>query len=141
MRPAYNFETKYRVTTLNKNSGPGDLGLHPQFRGSSDIQMGPGHGGGTEARVYGQSAGRSLSITLGTYATVLQVEITAMLACAYEIHVYVRPEKYVSICSDSQAAKMTSQLVQQCQKAMNDISTQHSVGLFRLPDILGHEEM
>jgi len=26
-----------------------------------------------------------------------------MLACAQEIHVHVRPEKYVSTCSDSQA--------------------------------------
>jgi hypothetical protein len=71
-----------------------------------------------------------------------------MLACAYEIHVDVRPEKYVSTSSDGQAAlkalqaaKTTSQLVQQCQKPMNDISTQHSVGLFRVPDILGHMEM
>ena len=48
-----------------------------------------------------------------------------------------RQENYVSIPSDSRvaltvlrAAKITSQLVQQCQKALNNISTQHSVGLF-----------
>ena len=101
--------------------------------------MGPGRGG-TEAAVYRQSPGRRLSISLGTYATVLHAEINAMLACAYEIHVYVQPEKYVSTCSGSQAglkafqaAKTTSKLVQQCQKALNDISNQHSVGLFRVP--------
>jgi len=93
-----------------------DLGLHPQFRGSSDTQVGPRWGGGTEATVYGQSAGRTLSISLGTYATVLLAEINA---CAYEIHVDVRPEEYISTCSDIQAAlkalqaaKTTSQLVE-----------------------------
>jgi len=69
------------------------------------------------------------------------------VGCAYEIHVDVRPEKYVSTCSDNQAAlkalqaARTSQLVQKCQKAFNDISTQHSAGLFRVPDVLGHKEM
>jgi len=52
----------------------------------------------------------------------------------------VRPEKYISIYSDSQAtlkalqiAKTMSPLVQQCQKALNDISTGYSVGLFWFP--------
>jgi hypothetical protein len=62
--------------------------------------MGPVWRGGTEAGVYGQSAGRRLIISQGTYATVLQAEINAMLACAYEIHVDIRPEKYVRTCSD-----------------------------------------
>lgn len=59
--------------------------------------------GGGQVGVYWQSAGRSPSTTLGTYATVLQAKINAMLAFAHEIHVHVRPEKYVSTCSDSQA--------------------------------------
>jgi hypothetical protein len=44
----------------------------------------------------------------------------AILACVYEIQMNVRPEKYISMCSDSQAtlkalqsAKTTSPLVQQ----------------------------
>jgi ribonuclease HI len=51
-----------------------------------------------------------------------------------------RPEKYVSICSHSQvalkalqAAKTMFPLVQQYQKAMNDISTHPSVELFWVP--------
>ena len=51
-----------------------------------------------------------------------------------------RPEKYVSICSDSQAVlkllqtvKTMSRLVPQCQKALNDISTWHTVGLYWVP--------
>ena len=50
------------------------------------------------------------------------------------------PEKYVSICSDSQAAlkapqtaKTTSTLVRQCQQALNDISTRHAVRLYWVP--------
>jgi len=81
------------------------------------------------AGVYGQSVGRRLSFSLGRYATVFQAEIYAILACAYEIQSQNRPEKYVSICSDSLAAlkalkavRTTSPLVHQCQKALNDIS-------------------
>ena len=46
-------------------------------------------------------------------------------------------QRNVSTCSDSQAAlkayqaaKTTSPLVKQCQKALNDISTRHTVGLY-----------
>jgi ribonuclease HI len=48
----------------------------------------------------------------------------------------VRPEKYVSICSESQVALKTLEaattypLVQQCQKVLNNMSSQQPVGLF-----------
>ena len=73
-----------------------------------------------------------------------QADIYAILACAYEIQLYGRTEKYVSIFSDSraalktlQASKTTSPLVQQCQKVLNDISTEHSVGLYWVPGHAG----
>jgi ribonuclease HI len=66
--------------------------------------------------------------------------VYAILACAYEIQSNVRSEKYISICSDSQAAlkalqaaKTKSPLVRHCQRALNDISIYHSVGLFWVP--------
>ena len=37
---------------------------------------------GTRAGVHGQSVGRSLSISLGRFATDFQAEIYAILACA-----------------------------------------------------------
>jgi len=52
-------------------------------------------------------------------------------------------EKHVSICSDSQVAlkaiqtAKTSPLVQ-CQKVLNDISTQHTVAMYWVP---GHAGM
>jgi len=53
-------------------------------------------------------------------------------------------QKYVSICSDSQAAlkalqaaKTTSPFVRKCQKALNNISTQHTVGLHWVPGLAG----
>ena len=56
------------------------------------------------------------------------------------IQAQVRPDKYVSICSDSQAAlkelqpsKSTSPLVHKDQKALNDISTHHTVALYWVP--------
>jgi len=48
--------------------------------------------------------GGRLSISLGRYATLFQAEIYATLAFAYEIQLYGKPKKYVSICSDSQVA-------------------------------------
>jgi len=91
---------------------------------------------GTGAGVHGQSVRRRVSFSPGTYATVFQTEIYAILACVYEIHFQNGPEKYVSICSDSRAALKalqavrTSPLVHQCQKVLNDISTRHAVGLY-----------
>jgi len=67
-----------------------------------------------------------------------------LLACAYVIQSRNRPEKYVSIFSDSVAALKalkavrTSPLVHQCQKALNDISIRHAVILFWVP---GHAEI
>jgi hypothetical protein len=86
-----------------QKSGPKDLGLLPYLRGSSGIQMGPvcGGNGAGDCR---QSVGRRLSISLGKCATVFLAVICAILACAYEIQMNARPEKYVSICSDSQAS-------------------------------------
>ena len=88
---------------------------------------------GIGAGVNGQTVGRRLSISVGKYGTVFQAEIYAILACASEIQRNLRLEKYVSICSDTQAAlkalqiaKTMSPLVQQCQKVLNDISTQHT---------------
>ena len=76
-------------------------------------------------------------LSLGRYATDFQAEIYAILASAYEIQWNDRPDNSVSICSDSQAAlkalqaaRITSPLVQQCQKALNDISTQLTVGMY-----------
>ena len=94
---------------------------------------------GTGAGVYGQSVGRRLSFSLGRYATVFQAEIYAVLACIYEIQIQNRLEENMSICSISPAALKalrvvrTSPLVHQRQRALNDISTQHAMGLYWVP--------
>jgi hypothetical protein len=59
---------------------------------------------GSGAGDYGQSLRRRLSISIGKYAIVFQAEMYAILTCAYEIHVDVRPEKYISIGCGSQVA-------------------------------------
>ena len=93
--------------------------------------------------VYEQSVRQRLSFSLVIYATVFQAEIYAILACAYNIQSRNRPEKYVSICSDSLAAlkarkavRTMSPLVHQCQKALNDISIRDAVVLFVFPEML-----
>jgi hypothetical protein len=90
---------------------------------------------GTGAGVYEQSVGRRLSFSLGRYATVFQAEICAILAYVYEIQLQNTVEKYTIIGCDSETALKalqavrTSPLIQQCQKALNVISTQYAVGL------------
>ena len=59
---------------------------------------------GSRAGVYGQSADRRLSISLGKHATVFQAEVYAILVCVHKTDTQDQPEKYVSICSDSQTA-------------------------------------
>jgi len=86
-----------------------------------------------------------LIISLRKYAIVFQPEVYAILACVYEIQTNARPEKYVSIFSDSQvalkalqAAKTKSPLLQDCQEALNDGCTWQVVGLYCVP---GHVEV
>ena len=81
---------------------------------------------------------------MGRYTTVFQAEIYAILACVHEIQFQNRPEKHISICSDSQAAlkalqavRTTSPLVYQFQKALNDISARHLVVLYWVPGHAG----
>ena len=94
---------------------------------------------GARAGFYEQSVNRRLSIPLGKHATVFQAEVYAILACVHEIETQDRPEKYISICSDSQAAlkalqaAKTSPLMRKCQQALNDISTRHAVRLYWVP--------
>jgi len=99
---------------------------------------------GTGAEDYGQSVGSRLSFSVGRYATVFQAKIYAILACVHKIQFQSRPQKHVSICSDSQVAlkalkaiRTRSPLVQQCQKALNDISTWHAVGIYWVPGHAG----
>ena len=99
---------------------------------------------GTGVGVYGQSVNRRLSIPLGKHATVFQAEVYVILACVHETETQDRPEKYISICSDIQAAlkalqaaKTTSPLVQQGQQVLNDISTRHAVRLYWVPGHAG----
>jgi ribonuclease HI len=103
--------------------------------------------GRTGAGVYGQTEGRRLSICLGKYVTLFQAEVYGIMACVYEIQNIAKSEKYISICSDSQASletlhavKTTSPLVRQCQRALDDVSIYDSVGLFCVPGHSGIRE-
>jgi len=65
------------------------------------------------------------------------ISLNGWAACCNEIQLNVRQENYVSICCNSQAAlkapqaaETTSPFVRQYQKALNDMSTRHTVGLY-----------
>jgi hypothetical protein len=96
MRPAFNFEPKYRVTMLTRENWTNGTGTPPVAKGLVWFTDGSKMEEGTGAGVYGQSVGRGLSFSLGRYATVFQSEIYAILAYVYEIQFQSRPEKYIS---------------------------------------------
>ena len=133
MRPTFNLEPKHSVVMLTREEWNGGPGTPPEVKGLVWFTDCSRTTEGTRAVVYKHSLGRRLSISLGMYATVFQAEVNAILACVCEIQTQVRPEKSVSIRSDSQVAlkalqiaKMMSPLVQLCQKALNNVSTQHT---------------
>jgi hypothetical protein len=143
MRPAFNLEPKYWVTMLTRKDWTKGPGAPPEVKGLVWYTDGSKMRDGTGAGIYGQSLRRRLSFSLGRYATVFQAGIYAILACVYDIQLQNRSEKYVSICSYSQAALKALQairmspLVYQCQKALNDISARHVVGLYWVPGHAG----
>jgi hypothetical protein len=97
MRPTFNFEPKYRVTMLTREDWTKGTGTHSVVKGLVWFTDGSKMKEGTRAGVYGQSVGRRLSFSIGTYATVFQAEIYAILACAHEIQFRNRQQKYASI--------------------------------------------
>jgi len=118
MRPVFKLEPKYRVNILTREEWTRGHGTPPAVKGLiwfTDVSRTVK---GTEAGVYGQSVGRRFSISLRKHAKVFQAEVYVILACVLEIKTQDRPQKYVSVCSDShealkalQAAKTTSSLV------------------------------
>jgi hypothetical protein len=102
MRPAFNFEPKYRVTMSTREDWIKGTGT-PVVKGLVWFTEGSKMREGTRVGVYGQSVGRRLSFSLGRYATVFQANIYAILACVHENQFQGKPEKHVRICSDSQA--------------------------------------
>jgi len=75
MRPAFNFEPKYRVTMLTTEEWTGGSGTPPVVKGIFWCTEGSRTPGETGAGFYGQFLGRRLSISLGKHATVFQPEI------------------------------------------------------------------
>jgi ribonuclease HI len=144
MKPVFNLEPKYSVTMLTREDWTRGPGTPPVVKGLIWFTDGSRNAEGTGAGVYGQSADRRLSVSLGKHVTVFQAEVYEILDCVQGTETQDRPEKYVSTCSDSQAAlkalqaaKTTSPLVRQCQKALNDISTRHAMGLYWVPGHAG----
>ncbi|KAJ8971956.1 hypothetical protein NQ317_001223 [Molorchus minor] len=76
------------------------------------------------------------SYALGTYATVFQAEIFAILMVGSNEVVKEAPEQSVYICSDSQASlkalsspRMRSPLVQECGEALEELARYREVEL------------
>ena len=104
MKPVYNFDPQYRVNVLTREDWAKATGAPPAVKGLVWFTDGSMMRGAAGAGVYGQSVKRRLSFPLGRYTTIFQAEIYAILACAYKIRSQNRPEKHMSICSDSLAA-------------------------------------
>ena len=85
MRPVFMLEPKYAVTMLTREEWTRGPGTPPVVKGLFWFTDGSRTTEGTGARVYRQSSGKRLSISLGKHATVFQTEVYAILGCEYEI--------------------------------------------------------
>jgi hypothetical protein len=112
IKSVFNLEPKYRVTMLTREEWTRSPMTPPVVKGLVWFTDGSRTEEGTGARVYGQSVNRRLSISLGKHTTVFQDEVYAILACVHEIRTQDQPEKFVSICSDSQAARRRFRLLE-----------------------------
>jgi hypothetical protein len=97
IRPAFNLETKYRVTMLTSEDWTKGTGAPPVVKGLIWFMDGSKMREGTGSGVHTQSVGRRLSSSLGRYTTVFQPKIYAILACVYEIQPQNRSGKYMSV--------------------------------------------
>jgi len=84
MKPVFNLEPKYRVTTLTRGEWTRSPRTPLAVKGFVWFTDGSGTVEGTGAGVYGQSANRRLSISLGKHATVFQAEVYVKLVCVHE---------------------------------------------------------
>ncbi|KAJ8941193.1 hypothetical protein NQ318_008652 [Aromia moschata] len=88
------------------------------------------------AGVYGKTTRTKLSFALGSYASVFQAEIYAILACGMKILKTAPKRRTIQICTDSQAAwmaiessKVKSRLVLDCKKILNDLASCNRVNM------------
>jgi hypothetical protein len=94
MRPAYNFETKYRVIMSTSEEWTKEPRVHPTGKEPVWYTDRSRQQNRTGAGVFGQSLGKRLSICLSRYTTVVKAEdIYAILACLYDIQQITRSEK------------------------------------------------
>ncbi|KAJ8915461.1 hypothetical protein NQ315_003224 [Exocentrus adspersus] len=88
------------------------------------------------AGIYLESSGAQQSYSLGSYASVFQAEVFAILMVAQREDVKNCTEERIFICSDSQAAlraisspRTRSMLVQECGDALESLARQKEMGL------------
>jgi len=85
LRPALNYESKYRVTMLTMEEWTRGTGTPPVVKGLVWLIDGSKTEEGTRDGVYVQSVGRRLSFSLERDVTVFQAEIYVILASAHDI--------------------------------------------------------
>ena len=142
MKPVFNLEPKYRVTMLTREELTSGPGTPPAVKGliwftdGSRLRSDWGWGQWAICRKKAQHLSRKTRYSLSGWG------ICNISLCSWNL-THDRPEKYVSICSDSQAAlkalqpAKTSPLVRQCQKALNTILPSNTVGLYWVPGHAG----
>ena len=104
------------------------------------------HSGLAGASVYNQTDGEEMIFPLGSYTTVFQAEVYALLQCAKMESLLERQDSSIAICSDSQAAlravsaaRAVSGLVLETIMALKRLAISHSVRLVWIPGHCGLE--
>ncbi|KAJ8973328.1 hypothetical protein NQ317_005369 [Molorchus minor] len=103
------------------------------------------------AAVYGKTTRTELVFALGSYATVFQAEVYAILACGFENLKWAPKGRTIQICSDSRVAllaiassKVMPRPVLECKKTLNALASRNKVILTWVPGhsgVRGNEEV
>jgi ribonuclease HI len=106
--------------------------------------------GRVDSGVFSEKLDRKAFLALGTFATVFQAEVYAIMACSDYCLREFMTGKTICTCSDSRAALLalrshtvSSRLVLQCRDSLQGLPIQNRVQLFWVPGhcgIIGNEE-
>ncbi|KAJ8914109.1 hypothetical protein NQ315_014306 [Exocentrus adspersus] len=134
MTPKYMFNRDFEISI-------GDRGdHHSTLPGITWYTDGTKTEQGTGAGIYNGMRKIELSLPLGRYTSVFQVEVYAVLQCARENNLRAYRNNRINILTDSQAAlkglrnhKVTSRLLRECWKELSDLARHNRVVLLWVP--------
>lgn len=141
MVPKYTFNRNFGIEINDRREWNS---ISSKIRGSIWYTDGSKTDEGTGAGIFSETENVGLSFSLGTYTTVFQAEMYAILQCVAMNNLRAYENRRINILTDSQASlkalmspKVTSRLVWECRQELEELAERNSVTLFWVPGHTG----